>query len=638
VNFTDVTIINSTFTGNTSSSHGGAVRFGGSGSVSISGSTFHNNTVTAPPTWNYGGAIYFQNNSAQGSLTIDKSSITNNTILSGGGSGQGGGLWTQNVATTTITNTTINNNNAGANSHGGGIYHMGGSLVLTNSTVFANTVSWNGGGIYTINGTGATITNVTISANTAGLSNGGGGYYQSNTPSIIKNTIIADNTANGSANDVSITGTVTDNGYNIVEFSNGYAWAGTGDITGNQVLLGLSGTLALNSSVNGTQTLALSAGSIAIDGGDSAANGSVTLPITDQRGLTRTATYDIGAYEYAATAPDVTAPSGTLSIDAGNTLSNSTSVTLTLSCTDDTACTQMEFSNDNVSWGALTAYATSAPWTIAAGADGLRTVYARFSDAASNVSSVVNDTITLDATSPAAPVISSPAHNTVTTSTSRPTISGTAEAGASVTIKDGATGLGMVTATGGNWSLPSGGATLTLGAHSFTATATDTAGNPSPASAVTTYTVNSVAPAADLTTPSGTISINAGNAETASTRVTLTLTCTDNTACAQMQFSNDNVTWGALLTNATSASWTLAAGADGARTVYARFTDAAANVSTVVSDSITLHTSVPEAASSSGGGGGCSINTTAGFDPSMLLMTLLSMMYPLRRRLRIEED
>jgi len=407
------------------------------------------------------------------------------------------------------------------------------------------------------------------------------------------------------------------------------------------VLLGLSASLALNSSVNGTQTLALSAGSIAVDAGDSAVNGSVTLPITDQRGLTRTATYDIGAYEYAATAPDVTAPSGTISIDAGNTLSNSTSVTLTLSCTDDTACTQMEISNDNVSWGALTAYATSAPWTIAAGADGLRTVYARFSDAASNVSSVVNDTITLDATPPAAPVISAPANNTVTTSTSRPTISGTAESGASVTIKDGATGLGMVTATGGNWKKKTGGATLTLGAHSFTATATDTAGNPGPASAVTTYTVNSVAPAADLTTPSGTISINAGSVETASTSVTLTLTCTDNVGCAQMQFSNDNTTWGALTSYATTASWSLTAGADGARTVYARFTDAAANVSAVVSDSITLHTSLPEetpAAASGGGGGGCSINPVAGFDPSMLLMTLLSMMYPLRRRLRIEED
>jgi len=731
-NFTTVTIINSTFTTNSSASGGGAIQFVSGGDVSITGSIFHNNSVTAPPVWNYGGGIYFHNASVQGSLTIDKSAISNNTILSGGGSGQGGGLWTRNVTTTTITNSTVNNNNAGVQSDGGGVFHSGGALILTNSTIFSNTSAWSGGGVYSINGTAATITNATISKNSAGSGNAGGGYYQLNTPSTIKNTLLADNTANGSANDVSITGTVTDNGYNIVEVSNGYAWAATGDITGNQVLLGLSGTLALNSSVNGTQTLALSAGSIAVDAGDSAVNGSVTLPITDQRGLTRTATYDIGAYEYAATAPDVTAPTGTISIDAGNTLSNSTSVTLTLSCTDDTACTQMEFSNDNVSWGALTAYATSAPWTMAAGADGVRTVYARFSDAAANVSSVVSDTITLDVTPPAAPVISAPVNNTITTNTSRPTISGTAEAGVSVTIKDGATGLGMVTATGGNWSLASGGATLALGAHSFTATATDTAGNTGAASTVITYTVITppdasapsgtisidagnastsstsvtltltctdntacaqmqfsndnttwgaltayatsaswsltagadgvrtvyarfidaaanvsavvsdtitlvTAPPADLTSPSGSISIDAGNAQTASTSVTLALTCSDNTGCAQMQFSNDNTTWGALTAYATSASWSLTAGADGVRTVYARFTDAGANVSPTVNDTITLHTSLPEepAAPPAASGSGCSINPGSGFDPSLILMILLSMVYPLRRRLHI---
>jgi len=94
----------------------------------------------------------------------------------------------------------------------------------------------------------------------------------------------------------------------------------------------------------------------------------------------------------------------------------------------------------------------------------------------------------VDATAPAKPVISSPVTNaTVTTQT--PTVTGTAEAGATVELFSGATSVGTATATGGNWSITS--AALSNAAHTLTAKATDAVGNVSIASTGVAITVNS---------------------------------------------------------------------------------------------------------------------------------------------------
>ncbi|MCP4330653.1 MAG: hypothetical protein GY791_19845, partial [Alphaproteobacteria bacterium] len=75
------------------------------------------------------------------------------------------------------------------------------------------------------------------------------------------------------------------------------------------------------------------------------------------------------------------------------------------------------------------------------------------------------------------------------------TITGTAEAGATVEIFDGASSLGTAVADGsGDWSFDT--ATLTEGAHSFTAVATDVAGNTSAASGPLAVTIDTIAPSA----------------------------------------------------------------------------------------------------------------------------------------------
>jgi hypothetical protein len=116
-------------------------------------------------------------------------------------------------------------------------------------------------------------------------------------------------------------------------------------------------------------------------------------------------------------------------------------------------------------------------------------------------------TVTSDSTAPAAPVftgISSDTGASATdriTSTASQTLSGTAEAGTSVTVRRGTTVLGTVTAdASGGFTL--GPVTLTAGANTFTATATDAAANTSVASADFGVTLDSVEPFSVVISPS----------------------------------------------------------------------------------------------------------------------------------------
>lgn len=126
-------------------------------------------------------------------------------------------------------------------------------------------------------------------------------------------------------------------------------------------------------------------------------------------------------------------------------------------------------------------------------------------DVLGNLSPVSNTySVTIDTSLPAAPVITSlsddvgalqgPVPSGGTTDDTLPAIGGTALAGATVSVFDGATLLGTTTADGlGVWTFTP---TLALGdgPHSFTATATNAAGNVSPASNVYGVTIETTAP------------------------------------------------------------------------------------------------------------------------------------------------
>ncbi|MHA7630708.1 Ig-like domain-containing protein [Corallococcus sp. M7] len=130
--------------------------------------------------------------------------------------------------------------------------------------------------------------------------------------------------------------------------------------------------------------------------------------------------------------------------------------------------------------------------------DGAHTVTAQAADANGNLSPTTSVGFNVDTTAPVAPVISTPAQN-AQLNTATPTFTGTAEAGSTVTVREGTTVLCTTTANAvtGAWSCASS-VTLGSGSHTVTATARDAVGNTGPASAGRTFVVDVTAPTAPV--------------------------------------------------------------------------------------------------------------------------------------------
>jgi CSLREA domain-containing protein/uncharacterized repeat protein (TIGR01451 family) len=277
----ELTVIDSTISGNTTMSTGGGILVG-CGTASITNSIISNNTADGGG----GGGIRMD-----GQMVLTDSTVSNNTSRFAGGGVLLRGR--ADVARSTIS----------GNTGGGGIVldSFGGVLNLTNSTVSGNVRTSNGGGIAidladqpnTVN-----LNNVTITNNTAGGAGGGISspflHGPGSGPGLavfnIRNTIIAGNT-DQSAVGPDCSGPLITFVHNLIQNPTGCSVLG--DITGT--VFGLDpriGPLADNGGL--TLTHGLLAGSPAIDAGDNA-----TCEATDQRGVTRPvgAACDIGAFE-----------------------------------------------------------------------------------------------------------------------------------------------------------------------------------------------------------------------------------------------------------------------------------------------------------------------------------------------------
>jgi hypothetical protein len=307
-----LTLNNATVSGNP----GDGIKDSGSGTITLNNSTVSDNSI-------YGAGILIEYGGVTTILTLNNSTVSGNfsvgigtfsdssfrdriTLNSSRVSGNSGGGITNFGGTLTLNNSTVSDNsstgignygtatlnnstvsgNGGPNVHaGGGIINyggpLGGTLTLNNCTVSGNSVGpdidlgGHGGGIW--NDATLTLTNCTVSGNSIpddGYSDGGGiysygGFYA-------RNTIIAGNT------DDPVTGYI-DGNYNL--------WGGN-------PLLG-----PLQDNGGPTKTMALLAGSPALNAGDSA-----QLGVADQRGVVRSGGVNIGAYQASASAFVVTAP------------------------------------------------------------------------------------------------------------------------------------------------------------------------------------------------------------------------------------------------------------------------------------------------------------------------------------------
>ena len=169
-----------------------------------------------------------------------------------------------------------------------------------------------------------------------------------------------------------------------------------------------------------------------------------------------------------------------------------------------------------------------------------------------------------DTTPPAAPAITTPAADGYNT-TGNVTLGGTAEAGSTVEVFDGATSKGTTTASGGGtWSKSLTG--VPDGVHAYTAKATD-AGGTSPASNTRTITVD--------TTPPDTIVDSGPSGTTSASYAIFSFHSPDGTATLECRLDGPGSTTG--LWGACASPKTYTGLASGAYTFSARATDPAGN-------------------------------------------------------------
>ncbi|UQZ84602.1 Endo-1,4-beta-xylanase A precursor [Paenibacillus konkukensis] len=229
--------------------------------------------------------------------------------------------------------------------------------------------------------------------------------------------------------------------------------------------------------------------------------------------------------------------------------------------------------------------------------EGAHTVQAKAADAAGNASAPsAARPFTVDTIAPTAPSITSPTSGQAL-GQSAPVISGTAEAGSTVTIVlDGNEAGTAIADASGSWTWTPSSA-LSEGAHTVQAKAADGAGNASAPSAARPFTVDTIAPTApSITSPtSGQVlrqsaPVISGKAEAGST---VTIVLDGNEAGTAIADASGSWTW----TPSSALS-------EGAHTVQAKATDAAGNVSAPsAARPFTVDTTAPTATVSSAGGG-----------------------------------
>ena len=134
------------------------------------------------------------------------------------------------------------------------------------------------------------------------------------------------------------------------------------------------------------------------------ADGTITVDIAADAAIDVAGNGNTAAAQLSIVS-DTLAPTGTsISINGGDTYTNSTSVTLTLSATG--ASDMMISENSDFSGASYEAYSASKAFTLSS-TDGTKTVYVKYKDAAGNESTVVSDTIELDTVHPTVTITSS---------------------------------------------------------------------------------------------------------------------------------------------------------------------------------------------------------------------------------------
>jgi hypothetical protein len=274
---------------------------------------------------------------------------------------------------------------------------------------------------------------------------------------------------------------------------------------------------------------------------------------------------------------DTTAPTGSVSINGGAAISASLDVTLAISGTDASGVASMCISNTAAACTAFETFATTKAWRLAAGADGVRTVFVTLKDTAGNtMATPATDTITLqttqaDNTPPTGSVTINGGAATTTTLDVTLAISGNDASGvASMCISNTAAACTafQAFATTKAWQL-AGGAD---GVRTVFVTLKDTAGNTMATPASATITLQTLVAAG-----TSAVVINGGTAYTNARTVPLQISAQGATSKTKMcisQTAADASGCGGWSGFAASKKYSLGTSPQGLRTIRVFFRDA----------------------------------------------------------------
>jgi CSLREA domain-containing protein len=263
--------------------------------------------IGTPGQIGFGGGI---SNARDGTLTLAGCTISGNSAIGGsfpsksnsttsGGPAYGGGFYNQRVGGATLRNCTFSGNMAqgGRGSHNGrgqggaGGDGVGGAILndsqtstftVTNCTFSANAAIGGSGG------TGKPGS----PAGPAGTGQAGGIYNEESNPAQVGNTLIAGNSGTGGGSP-DVNGAFFSVGSNLIGKTDGSTgFTDTTDLTGTSAMPRDPNIGPLANNGGPTDTVALLAGSLAINAGRDA-----KAPLRDQRGYARSGVSDIGAFE-----------------------------------------------------------------------------------------------------------------------------------------------------------------------------------------------------------------------------------------------------------------------------------------------------------------------------------------------------
>ncbi|OJT26916.1 hypothetical protein BO221_02585 [Archangium sp. Cb G35] len=279
-------------------------------------------------------------------------------------------------------------------------------------------------------------------------------------------------------------------------------------------------------------------------------------------------------------ANDVTAPTVSLTAPAENA-TVSGSITVSATASDDVGVTQVEFYDGTTLLGTDTAAPYSVSWNTKGGPNGSHTLQAKAYDVTGNVgtSTALVVTVANDVTAPTVSITAPGAGATVGGAT---TVSATASDNVGVTrveFYDGTALLGTDTAA--PYSISWNAASAVNGSHTLQAKAYDAAGNVGTSASVSVTVFNDVtAPTVSLTAPTA--------GATVSGTATLSASASDNIGVTRVEFYDGTTLVGTDTAAPYSVSWNTASAVNGSHTLKAKAYDAAGNVGTSASVSVTV--------------------------------------------------